>query len=198
MATRAEHRRATLLALNAAALDAIEADGLEVPLADIAERAGVARRTVYRWVDTRDDLLFVHPHLWLDTFARALRDNRDQPLATRIDRACAAVCADIAADPEPVVRSVRLAMAHPELLRGYASINNTWIERLSNEIARDDGATTFRSRALAAAVMGMIDAALFTWVERWSSGSIADVVAEGLGYLAPLLAERPAQLDESS
>lgn len=192
MVSRRQHRTQTLLALNAAAVAAIEAHGPDVPLEDIAERAGVARRTIYRWAPGRDDLLFVHPRLWLDVFDTAATAAADEPFARRIRVACQAVCESIDADPEPVRRSMQLVLEHPQLLRGYAAVNNEWIERIAAEVQRDtdtDTAGRLRARAIGAAIMGVIDAALQEWALEGAAGPIDHLVADGLGYLDPLLTD---------
>lgn len=189
--TRAQHRRRTLLALNQAAVAAIEEHGPDVPLEEIADRAGVARRTIYRWAQGREELVFVHARLWLDVFDAAARAGSDEPVAQRIRLAAAAVCETIDANPEPVARSMRLVLDHPQLLRGYSSVNQEWIERIATEVRTGTvgSVSRFRSRAIAAAIMGMIDAALYEWVSEDTHEPIGTLIADGLDHLNPLLAD---------
>lgn len=191
MVTRSEHRQRTLRALSQAAIEAMEQDGPDVALGDIADRAGVARRTVYRWVDSKDDLIFIHPRLWLDVFDQAIPTAGVASLKERVQIGAAAVCASVDGDPDPVVRSMRLAMAHPQLLRGYSAVNQDWVDRMASEVRGDgeDPAERFRSRVIGAALMGVIDAALFEWVAREPRPLLADLVAAGLDHLSPLLEE---------
>lgn len=86
---------------------------------------------------------------------------------------------------------MRVVLAHPQLLRGYTAVNQAWIERIAAEVhdGSDVEVSRFRSRAIGAAIMGMIDAALFEWVAEGSQQSIGALVAEGLDHLQPLLSE---------
>ena len=191
MVSRAEHRERTLLALSAATTDTIERLGPDATIDEIAERAGVARRTVYRWVDTRDDLLFIHPRLWIERFDTAVAPLQDEALRVRIVEGCRAVSDSIDGDPEPVRRAMAVALRHPELMRGYATVNQEWIDRMAAEVAvgRDGNARAerFRARALGAAIMGVIDAALAEWMASDTPPPLLTLVEEGLDHLAPIL-----------
>jgi len=43
-------------------------------MAEVAEAADVSRRTVYRYFPTKDDLVFEHPHRWLQQFKDDMAD----------------------------------------------------------------------------------------------------------------------------
>lgn len=165
----------------------MEQHGPDAPLELIAERAGVTRRTVYRWVDTRDDLVFVHPVLWLDTFGEAVDAVPDLGLDGRIRTGARAVCTRIDADPDPVLRAMRLAMAHPQLFRGYAGVTQRWIDRMAEEVMRSGDHDRFRSRVLGSAIMGVIDAALFEWSGAQPTPQLWPLVDAGLDLLGPIL-----------
>ncbi len=169
----------------------MERDGPDVALADIAELAGVSKRTVYRWVDSKDDLMFIHPKLWLDIFDQAVPAAHGASLQERIQAGSAAVCAAVDGDPEPVLRSMHLVMAHPQLLRGYSAVSQEWIERMASEVGRgtEDPAERFRARVVGAALMGVIDVALFEWAARQPRPLLGELVTAGLDQLAPLLVE---------
>ena len=188
MVTRAEHRRATLLALSDAATALFEEKGDAATIDDIAERAGVARRTIYRWVDQRDDLVFIHPRLWIDEFDAAVA-GLDLPPADRIRVGSKAVCAGIDRDPVPVRRAMQVALDIPQLMRGYAAVSQMWIERMAAEVLDDPGNSdrVFRSRVVGAAIMGVIDAALNQWIAEPDSTTLEPLVMAGLDYLEPIL-----------
>ena len=40
----------------------------------IADKAGVSRRTVFRYVDAKEDLAYIQPVLWLDVFEEGLEE----------------------------------------------------------------------------------------------------------------------------
>lgn len=191
MVTRAEHRRQTLLALSEATTRELQARGLDATIDDIAKRAGVARRTVYRWVDSRDDLVFIHPRLWIEIFDEAIESVTDAPLRDRVLHGSRAVSAHIDADPTPVMEAMAVALAHPSLMRGYATVSQEWIDRMSTEVlgTSTDPDARFRARVLGAAIMGVIDAALMSWLEHGGAKPLVGFVESGLELLAPILDE---------
>lgn len=189
MVSRIEHRRRTLLALSAATTAALEAIGPDATIDEIAARAGVSRRTVYRWVDTRDDLIFIHPRLWIEIFDDAVDEVADEPLRTRVLHGARRVSEHIDADPAPVRRAMVVALMHPSLMRGYATVNQEWIERMATEVlgSATDDESRFRARVLGSAIMGVIDAALNAWLEQSPPPALISLVEPGLDYLSPIL-----------
>jgi len=189
MVSRAEHRRATLLSISAATTAAYEELGPAATFDDIAKRAGVSRRTLFRYVETKDDLLFIHPMLWLDVFDEAIAEVSDESLRTRVSHAAHRISEHIDADPEPVRRAMAVAMLDPSAMgRGNAATNARWINRIASEIRGDstDAEMAFKASVLASAIMGVIDAALGQWFLSPSDTPLADLVDRGLDYLAPI------------
>lgn len=187
MVTRTEHRRQTLLALSEATTAAFEANGAEATIEDIARRAGMSRRTVHRWVDARDDLVVIHPRLWLEYFDEAVAEVADQPVRARILHGSRRVSEVIDADPEPVAAAMQVALTHPSLMRGYGVINQQWIDRLAHEVAVDFPDDLFRARVTGSALMGVIDAALFEWLTTDPRPALIELVERGLGMLGSML-----------
>lgn len=187
MPTRTEHRRRTLLALSDAATAEFEARGTDATIEDIAARAGVSRRTVHRWVDGRDDLVFVHPRLWLEYFDEAIDELAEEPLRARILHGSRRVCDVVDADPEPVERAMTVALTHPSLMRGYGAISQQWIDRLAAEVAVEFPDDPFRARVVGSAFMGVIDAALNEWLVTRPRPALLDLVERGIELLGPML-----------
>lgn len=191
MATRAEHRRATLLALSDAAIDAFEADGVAATVDEIAERAGVSRRTVFRWVETKEELAFIHPMIWFDVFDEALR-SLDQSLADheRLHQASMAIARHIDDDPERPRRAFQVAAAEPALAPGLARILQRWVDRAAEEVLAPDpdDDDRFRARIVGSAVTGVVDAVAQAWVAD-PSATFADLYEQGFDLIAPLFAE---------
>lgn len=202
MVTRREHRRATLLRLSDAAIDLFEEVGPSVTIESIATRAGVSRRTVFRYVDSKEELAFIHPLLWFDVFEQALDRAPPAPIAERLRTASRAIALHIDADPEPPRRAFAVAAANPALARGFMAVYQAWIERIAVEVlaARPDAPAAdgpdscdrdandhFRSRIIGAAIMGMVDAVTRQWVFSPPSTRFADLYDQGFALLAPLL-----------
>ena len=190
MPTRAEHRRATLLQISAATTEAYEQLGPKATFDDIATRAGLSRRTLFRYVETKEDLLFIHPMLWLDIFDAAVAERQDADLRERVLYAARSISEHIDADPEPVRRAMAVALSDPAVLaRGNAAANRRWIDRLSAEIlgTATEDAARFKAHVLGSAIMGVIDAALAEWFVSSGDAQLVDLVARGLDYLAPII-----------
>lgn len=189
MVSRAEHRRVTLLQISAAATEAFEEHGSNATFDDIAERAGLSRRTLFRYVDNKEDLAFIHPLLWLDIFDEAVRECADMPLRERVLHASHRISLHIDADPVPVRRAMLAAISDPALMRGNAANNQLWVDRIAQEIrgGATDPEAMFKAGVLGAAVMGVIDAALREWFFADPQPALVDLVGRGLDYLAPLL-----------
>lgn len=192
MVTRADHRRATLTSLSRATTEAFEQLGPSATIEDIAERAGVSRRTVFRYVDSKEDLIYLQPTMWLEVFDEAVSEYRashdEASVRGRMLYGAQRISEHVDADPEPVRRAMMVALELPEYARGYALMNQRWIERLATEILGDatDDESVFHSRVLGAAIMGVIDAALHEWVVD-QDVKLVDLIDRGLDYLAPIL-----------
>lgn len=189
MVSRAEHRRTTLLAISAATTAAYEELGPAATFDDIAERAGLSRRTLFRYVDSKEDLLFIHPTMWLDIFDEAVAEGADLPLRDRVSLAARRISEHIDADPIPVRRAMAAAVTDPSAMaRGNAATNQRWIQRITQEIRGDatEPDAVFKASVLGSAIMGVIDAALGQWFASDQSTALADLVDQGLDYLGPI------------
>ncbi|MEM9609217.1 MAG: TetR family transcriptional regulator [Actinomycetota bacterium] len=199
MPTRAEHRRATLRRLGDAAVDLYESMAPAEPTVDhIASEAGVSRRTAFRYIESKEELLFTHPVLWFEIFDAAIAERADAPIGDRLRHASDAISRVIDADPEPVLRSFRVSRGVPGAAASYAVVNHRWIDRVEAEIARDSEGDRFRDRVLAAAVMGVIDAALEEWAGDEGATLLVDLVDRGLRLLSPLFADAGGQVGDAA
>lgn len=191
VATRSEHREATLRRLSDAAIALFERDGSTATIDAIAARAGVSRRTVFRYVEAKEELAYIHPLLWFDVFDAGLALAPSAPLAERLKAGSRAIAAHIDDDPEPPRRAFAVVSAHPELARGFNRISQRWIDRVAEEVRSDadpaDPAARFRSRIIGAAVMGMVDAVTREWVAAPPSVTFTELYDTGFAVLTPLL-----------
>ena len=169
MVSRRAHRHATLLRLDQAAVALFAEKGPGVTVAEIAEQAGVSRRTVFRYVEHKEELLFIHPLLWFDVFDDGLTHAPPGPLAERLRSASRRIALHIDGDPEPPRLAFLVVAQHPELARGYTRIFGQWIDRVAGEVlASLDGEPTraqrFRARVIGSSIMGMVDAVTREWL----------------------------------
>lgn len=193
--SRAEHRRDTLTRLGDAAIDLFETEGPSTTIESIAQQAGVSRRTIFRWVESKEQLAFVHPMIWADVFNTSLagiEDKATMSLEQRLRSASNAVAAHIDADPEPPRRAFIVAAKHPELLTGFNFVFQQWVDRIAEEVLADAPPTSdahLRSRIIGAAVMGMVDAVTRQWLLAPPGTSFGEVHRKGFDLLAPLFNE---------
>lgn len=198
MATRAEHRRATLLQLGDAAIELFAVRGTSVTIDEIAATAGVSRRTIFRYVEAKEQLAFVHPMLWFDVFDAALAELADADLALgeKLRVASRAIALHIDADPEPPRHAFMVAAAHPELVRGFNVVFQQWVERVANEVIAADptpsASTIFHSRVIGSAVMGMVDAVTREWLLSPAGTTFVEVYDRGFTFIAPLFGQLDA------
>ncbi len=198
MVSRAEHRRITLEKLGAAAVALFEEQGATATIDAIAQRAGVSRRTVFRYIDTKEELAYVQPLLWFDVFDQATQANADQPLSLRLQLGAQAIASYIDADPEIARRAFAVSLQHPALMRGYASIFHRWITRIANEVLldlnpADDLSARFRARILGSATMGVIDAVTLEWVTGNTQQTFSQLLQQAFVTLEPLWAQLEIQ-----
>mgnify|MGYP000014266334 CR=1 FL=1 len=179
-----------MLQISAATTAAFEDLGPAATFDDVAKRAGLSRRTLFRYVESKEDLLFIHPMLWLEIFDEAVSEKQHESVRERTLYAARRISEHIDADPEPVRRAMAAAMADPAALaRGNATANRRWIDRIAAEVRGEatDAETIFKATVLGGAIMGVIDAALGAWFMSDGESALVDLVEQGLDYLAPII-----------
>lgn len=188
MATRAEHRRSVLRRLSDAAIPLFETHGPSVTVDEVAAEAGVSRRTVFRYVDGKEMLAFLHPLMWLDVFDDAVHDAESTSSAfDAISIGSRAIAAHVDADPAPVRRAFLVGISHEQLRSGFIPITDRWRERFTQVISiHNDGTDALQARILGAATMGMIEATTEAWMLD-GQRSYRDALDEGLSLMQPLL-----------
>ncbi len=192
MPTRAEHRHAVLTDLGDAAVSLFETEGPSVTMDAIADKAGVSRRTVFRYVESKEDLAFIQPVLWLDVFEAGLASAADEPdIAERLRLASRDIAFYIDADPDRPRRAFIVAGLNPELQKGFTGIFQIWVDRIAAEVLAagdpDNAEHRFRSRIIGSAVMGMVDAVTREWVLSPPDVSFVDLYDKGFEFIRPMI-----------
>lgn len=186
-----------LLRLGDAAIDMFETDGPNATIEAIAAKAGVSRRTVLRYADSKEELTYVHPLLWIDVFVDAVdalvesteRDRGDISVEERFVTGGRAISKHIDDDPLPVRRAFGLTLDHPSMAKGASAMQRQWVELLALEAAVGTDPTQrterFTSRILATATMGMIDAMTREWLIS-TDRTMTQLFEEGWTQIAPM------------
>lgn len=192
MPSRAEHRRETLLRLGEAATALFAEQGPAATVEAIAGAAGMSRRTITRYVSSKEELAFVHPLLWWDVFETALAEQVDKPPLDRLRGASQAIAKHIDADPEPPRQAFQVAASHPELLTGFNHVFRLWVDRLTDVLGPmlpdllSDSDRRFQSRIVASAIMGMVDGVTREWVFA-TDVSYLELSNHGFALIEPIL-----------
>jgi len=129
--TRAEIVEAAMVLFTANGFDATSMD-------QIANAAGVSRRTIYRYFATKDDLVFESPRQWLEVFNTVL-DTRSESESTRdlYRRALLEVAHFIEGDATRVLTAYAVLTASPALVARHGRSDAEWSARCLELIGPD-------------------------------------------------------------
>ena len=183
---RARHRAERRRAIEDAALTLFLADGYAATsMEDIARRAGVGARTVYRYFPRKRDLVFGDAGAHLGVLLEALDASPSADAWTALHDAAGALAA-VLAEQDARARA-RAARDDADLRSDALTVRAAWGEALAERLAERDPASADDARLLAQSAL----LALSEAVERWSSGperqelpAIVDAVFDRAGRLA--------------
>ncbi len=169
--TRAEIVEAAIALFTAQGFD-------DTSMSDVAAAAGVSRRTVYRYFETKDDLVFEAPRRWLQVL-NAVLDTRSDEESTRdlYRRSILEVAAHIEADAAAVLAAFDVLMSSPSLLGRHGRSDAEWTARYLELIGPDvepdiDGALSATTAAMT------LVAAQNALIAVWATGQPqADLIA---------------------
>jgi AcrR family transcriptional regulator len=144
----------------------------QVTMEDIAQAAGVSRRTVYRRFPTKDHLLLEVPKRWMATWDAAVAELPEAPPIVVAETACLAVARYIDTHRFEVL-TAHAALAESSTLASAGAATAEWTERvvelLRREPVRLPGSTAY---VIAGAYLGAIDAMMRQWVRAGGRGSV--------------------------
>lgn len=186
MGKRARNRRRTRDAIVAAATELFCARGFDdVRVDDIAERAGIGRRTFFRYFATKAEVAFPDHGERIARFDAlvAMRLPHETPLAA-VQRALIVLGSEMMAGSEAVLAQQAIVDASPALLAAERILDREWDACIARALATGAEPST-RDKIVAGAVLGAIRAAMRAWFD---SGGEDDLVELGLGAFALLAA----------
>ncbi|MDQ4006011.1 MAG: TetR/AcrR family transcriptional regulator [Actinomycetota bacterium] len=194
MPGRREQRRQSVRArLEQAGLSLFNRQGYErTTVRDIASAAGLSPRTFFRHFGSKENVVFAaaEPEL-----ARLVEHVNRQPAGgVRGEVARRAVldfAADMEANRELILTQVRLILETPSLRRRGLEHQARWVDEVGRGLARRGGRSepAIEDRALAAAVIGALNAATVSWTMSGGRSSLPDAVNEAFDALRRDLAE---------
>lgn len=162
--------------ISAAAFELFEAQGYDGTTVEaIAERAGIARRTFFRYFRSKDDVIFPDHDSMLENVQRYLESSSDMP---PVDAVCAAVrfvFRSYVSDPAVSVQRYRLTRSVTPLrdreiasVRGYERAFSKYLQERFGQAGGGDAAgpvsAALRADVIAAAVVAAHNAVLRDWL----------------------------------
>ena len=153
---------------------------------EVAARAGVSRRTAFRYFASKEDLVFPYRDERLARLALLLVARKGEVPFETVRRACFALARDYEESREQMLAQWRIVESEPSLLgrelqfdrRSEAAIERAFL-------AGEDGSAraTRRARVRAAAVVGVVRATLRDWIEGGAAGDLARLARETFAEL---------------
>ena len=167
----------------------IERGFSETTMDDVADAAGVSRRTAYRHFPTKDDLVFEQPRRWLTHFDAELANPRPgESLRDRCRRGLIAVARLIDATANSVLPAYSVFSATPSLRGRNGLIQDEWSARLVDLLTpsrRPTAAKRLQIATLAGALVGTTTILVATWASE-PSGDIVAMTSAALDQLDPI------------
>ena len=162
----------------------------ETTMDDVAEAAGVSRRTAYRHFPSKDDLVFEQPRRWLAHFDHEIAIHRPEEDRRELcRRGLLAVSQLIQDNAGPIARAFQVMVATPSL-RGYnGRTEDEWYERyldLFTPPGRITAARAVEIATVAGALVGTTKALVPTWVARQPHADMVTMARAALEQLDPI------------
>lgn len=152
---------------------------------DVAQTAGLSRRTAFRYFASKEDLVFPEREERLAMLGALLEPREGERAFETVRRACIALARHFQDDAGRMLAQWRLMQAEPALLGRDVQLDRAFEELLEQAFARGEKSPKGRRRARvrASAVVGAVRATLREWLE---GGASADLVRLGRETFAEL------------
>lgn len=148
----------------------------------VAETAGVSRRTVFRYFATKDALVFPNAEARIARFEELLAPRAGESALEAVRRTCREVGLDFQRSRDELVLQAELVASSPVLVAAEQALDRRWEAALAASLAgkRPSAADARRARLQAGAIMGAFRAALREW---FATAGQADLLALGVEAL---------------
>lgn len=188
MPARAQHRAKTRSELAAAALALFQAQGFDVTtVEDVADRAGVSRRTFFRYFPSKQHAFFAEHLARLEAFREAMAARADLGGWAAAVAALLDVAATYQSDPATARAHHAILVGSPELQKEDLRLDGEW-ERAIREELMATGDDAFTARLRAGALMGVTRAMLAAWFDDTEGADLVALGRTALGRLGGGLA----------
>ncbi|MDQ1424746.1 MAG: hypothetical protein QOD72_2244 [Acidimicrobiaceae bacterium] len=172
----------------------------ETTMEDVAEAAGVSRRTAYRHFPSKDDLVFEHPRRWLEHFNDHAADPQPgENLRDLCRRGLLAVGQHIQAHASAIVAAYAVMLTSPTLRGRNGRTEDEWFARyiqLLTPAQPLDAARSLQIAVVAGALVGTTKMLVAVWATSQPGADIGAMTRAVLDQLDPIwpdwLARTPA------
>lgn len=181
---REQNRRDRRQALIASARALFDTRSFEaVTIEEITARAGVSKRTFFRYFPTKEDVVFPEHEARLDRFRELVagRLPGEDPLAG-VRRAFVALGSQLMADRDEVIALQRVVDRSQALVASDRARDREWDEVVAAALA-DGREPSPAERMAAGAIMGALRAALRVWYEAEGEGDVVELGLQGFALL---------------
>jgi len=138
----------------------------ETSIDQIARRAGVSRRTCFRYFPSKEDLAFPFREGRLRRFDALIQQGAAGESAyERVKRACTVMAGEFMSQRDDVVVVEQLIRKHPALRAREREYDRHWEQVIAAALAHDGATDAALARLLAGAMMGLIRSAFEQWLE---------------------------------
>ncbi|MCA9673039.1 MAG: TetR family transcriptional regulator [Myxococcales bacterium] len=180
---REQKKRETRARLVAVASDLFETQGYDATsIEEIAEAAGISRRTYFRYFPSKEDIAFPYREDRLERFDALIQGGAaDETGWQSVKRACLVMAGDFMREREMVIRLERIVASHAALRAASREYDRGWEQAIQHGIARDasgDETTERAARLTAGALMGLVRATLDYWVEHDGEPNLIEIAHE--------------------
>lgn len=183
---RQQKKSQTREALIQAASAAFEEHGYAtVTMDDVAARAGVSRRTCFRYFPTKEALVFPRDDERLIRFQQRLAPELGESPYSAVRRACLEVADDHVTRREEVLAQAALIRATPALQLHERRVDLAWQRAIEDALSADKRGKRARrlQRVRAAAIVGAIRAVLDEWAEDGGRRNLRAIGEEAFAML---------------
>ena len=156
-----------------------------VTIEEIAERAGVSRRTFFRYFPSKEDVVFPDHHERVEQFRALLdREVEGETGFGAVRRAALAMGEIFQEAREVLLIQHRVVSASTAMTGLEMMLDRRYEEAMINAIVQRDGkAARRRAQLLAAATLGVVRAVLRDWFERGCKGDLIRLGEEAFATL---------------
>lgn len=177
-----------------AAIELFLAQGFDATSMDeVAEAAGLSRRTLYRYFDTKDDIVFELPRQWLEVLDATIAERReDEPTRDLLRRALRDTAVHIERTRHDVLRGYAVLASSPSLLSRHGRSDAEWVARYLELMGPDVTGLEHGALLATTAAMAFVaaqNAAIAIWAAQQPDADLLEMLEIVLEQIDPLWPE---------